>query len=52
MMHDFGTGDVHDTDAATYEKFMSSELNFYTDTEAVRRIIAMQYVGLPYEDLA
>jgi p-hydroxybenzoate 3-monooxygenase len=52
MLHDFGQGDVHDTDAATHDKFMSSELGFYTDNEEGRRIIAMQYVGLPYEDLA
>ncbi|REG82639.1 4-hydroxybenzoate 3-monooxygenase [Marinomonas pollencensis] len=52
MMHDFGDVSVNGADSATFEKFMSSELNFYTDTEEGRRIIAMQYVGLPYEPLS
>ena len=52
MMHDFGDVSVNGADAATFEKFMGSELNFYTDTEEGRRIIAMQYVGLPYEPLS
>lgn len=51
MMHDFGDVSVNGADAATFEKFMSSELNFYTGTEEGRRVIAMQYVGLPYEPI-
>ncbi|SBS26783.1 p-hydroxybenzoate hydroxylase [Marinomonas spartinae] len=49
MLHDF-TGE-NDLETETHAKFMESELNFYTDNEAGRRVIAMQYVGLPYEDL-
>ena len=52
MLHDFGDDGANSTDAETYGRFMSSELNFYTDNEAGRRVIAMQYVGLPYEDLS
>ncbi|RDL43317.1 4-hydroxybenzoate 3-monooxygenase [Marinomonas piezotolerans] len=52
MMHDFGSVEVNGTDSVTFSKFMESELNFYTDNEAGRRVIAMQYVGLPYEDLS
>ncbi|TDO97912.1 4-hydroxybenzoate 3-monooxygenase [Marinomonas balearica] len=51
MMHDFGGVSVSGADAITFDRFMSSELNFYTDHEEGRKIVAMQYVGLPYEDL-
>lgn len=51
MMHDFGDVEVNGTDAQTFARFMESELNFYTDNEEGRRVIAMQYVGLPYEEL-
>lgn len=51
MMHDFGDVSVNGADTPTFEKFMTSELNFYTSTEEGKRIIAMQYVGLPYEEL-
>lgn len=51
MMHDFGSTEVNGTDSETFGKFMTSELDFFTSHEAGKRIIAMQYVGLPYEDL-
>ncbi|CUB06336.1 4-hydroxybenzoate 3-monooxygenase [Marinomonas fungiae] len=51
MMHDFGEVEVNGTDSQTFSRFMESELNFYTDNEQGRRVIAMQYVGLPYEDI-
>ncbi|WP_425642558.1 4-hydroxybenzoate 3-monooxygenase [Marinomonas gallaica] len=51
MMHDFGDVEVNGTDSQTFSRFMESELNFYTDNEEGRRVIAMQYVGLPYEEI-
>ncbi|ADZ92766.1 4-hydroxybenzoate 3-monooxygenase [Marinomonas mediterranea] len=51
MMHDFDDVSVSGADAITFDRFMSSELNFYTDNEEGRKVVAMQYVGLPYEDL-
>ncbi|MCB1760189.1 MAG: 4-hydroxybenzoate 3-monooxygenase [Gammaproteobacteria bacterium] len=34
---------------ATFDKFMVSELDYYLGSENGRRVIAEQYVGLPYE---
>ena len=36
--------------ADTYQKFMTSELDFYLNSEAGKTVLAEQYVGLPYED--
>jgi len=35
----------------TFKRFMESELDYYVNSEAGRRVIAEQYVGLPYEEL-
>jgi len=43
MLHDFG--DVFD------RKIMDAELAYYTGTEEGLRVIAEQYVGLPYEEV-
>ena len=43
MLHNFG--DEID------RKIMNSQLDFYTGTEAGLRVIAEQYVGLPYEEV-
>lgn len=51
MLHDYGKYDNGDMAGKTFERFMSSELSFYTGSEDGRRIIAQQYVGLPYEDI-
>jgi p-hydroxybenzoate 3-monooxygenase len=51
MMHDFGQVEVNGTDSQTFSRFMESELNFYTENESGRRVIAQQYVGLPYEEI-
>lgn len=52
MLHDFGSAEL-DTglDSKTFDRFMSSERNFFLENEESRRVIAMQYVGLPYEQL-
>ena len=33
------------------DRFMTSEVNYFLQSEAGRKVIAEQYVGLPYEDL-
>lgn len=43
MLHDFGDD--------FGRKIMQSELEFYTGTEEGLRVIAEQYVGLPYEEV-
>jgi p-hydroxybenzoate 3-monooxygenase len=43
MLHDFG--DVFD------RKLMNSELEYFTGTDAGLRVLAEQYVGLPYEEV-
>ncbi|WP_432695687.1 4-hydroxybenzoate 3-monooxygenase [Marinobacterium sp. YM272] len=51
MMHDF-EGEVSSTgmDPLMQKRFMESELNYYLNSENGRKVIAEQYVGLPYED--
>ncbi|WP_409526541.1 4-hydroxybenzoate 3-monooxygenase [Nitrincola sp. MINF-07-Sa-05] len=53
MMHNFDEGVAKDgTDRDTQQRFMDSELHYYLTSEAGQRVIAEQYVGLPYEELA
>ena len=52
MLHNFGDITSHDMDGLTFGRFMQSELSYYLESEAGQRVIAEQYVGLPYEDPA
>lgn len=52
MLHNFSGMSSRDMDGETFARFMESELNYYLHSEAGRKVIAEQYVGLPYEDLA
>lgn len=52
MLHNFGQMESGDMDAATFKRFMDSELDYYLSSENGRRVIAEQYVGLPYEELS
>ncbi len=53
MMHDFGDdlSGGNNMEPLMYKRFMESELNYYLGSENGRKVIAEQYVGLPYEDL-
>jgi p-hydroxybenzoate 3-monooxygenase len=51
MLHDFGDLSFGDMSGATYARFMDSELDYYLNSEAGQRVIADQYVGLPYEEM-
>ena len=50
MLHRFDDQVANDIDAGTFDRFMASEFDYYTSSDTGRRIIAEQYVGLPYED--
>jgi len=52
MLHDFGDEEVGGMDGDMFNHFMASERDYYLDTEAGRRVIAAQYVGMPYEELS
>ncbi|BBB25792.1 p-hydroxybenzoate 3-monooxygenase [Amphritea japonica ATCC BAA-1530] len=52
MMHNFGDMSSHELEGETFERFMESELSYFTSSENGKRVIAEQYVGLPYEELA
>ncbi len=52
MMHNFGDMSSHELEGETFERFMESELSYFTGSENGKRVIAEQYVGLPYEELA
>ena len=51
MLHDFGDEVTSGMTGETFSRFMDSERDYYLRTEAGRRVIAEQYVGLPYEQL-
>lgn len=51
MLHQYGGAEIEGMDGETFSRFMTSELDFFTGTEAGRRVIAEQYVGLPYEEI-
>jgi p-hydroxybenzoate 3-monooxygenase len=53
MMHDFGDdlSGGNNMEPLMYKRFMESELNYYLGSDNGRKVIAEQYVGLPYEDL-
>lgn len=52
MLHDFGSVVASDLKGDTFARFMESELNYYLNSPSGLKVIAEQYVGLPYEDLA
>lgn len=52
MLHDFRGTAVSGIEGETFSRFMESELGYYLKSEAGRKVIAEQYVGLPYEELA
>jgi p-hydroxybenzoate 3-monooxygenase len=51
MLHDFGDAPVNELDGPMFKRFMDSERGYFLGTEEGRKVIASQYVGLPYEDL-
>jgi len=53
LLHDFGDekGDTA-MDPEMRDRFMTSELNYFLASKAGQQVIADQYVGLPYEELA
>ena len=51
MLHNFDGVKGDDVKGETFKRFMESELGYYLSSENGRRVIAEQYVGLPYEDL-
>jgi len=51
MLHDFGEEvGGNGLGGQTFHRFMESELDYFLNHENGRRVIAEQYVGLPYED--
>lgn len=51
MLHKFDSTDADDVDGQTFKRFMESELGYYLDSENGLKVLAEQYVGLPYEEL-
>lgn len=52
MMHHFGDEVSNNgVDGLMFTRFMESEFDYYLNSENGRRVIAEQYVGLPYEEL-
>lgn len=52
MLHNYRDMELSDMKTGTFSRFMDSELDYYLSSELGRTVIAEQYVGLPYEDLA
>lgn len=51
MLHEYGDKDLEGMPSHTFTRFMESELNYYLNSDEGLKVIANQYVGLPYEDL-
>lgn len=51
MLHNYGDTDLDGMNSKTFSRFMTSELDYYLNSEEGLKVIANQYVGLPYEDL-
>lgn len=51
MLHDFDEQEVGGMKKATFDHFMSSELDFFLNHREGRQVIATQYVGMPYESI-
>ena len=49
MLHNFGDLQVDGLEGQTFARFMQSQLDFYLSSENGRKVMAEQYVGLPYE---
>lgn len=52
LLHNYRDMDLSDMKSGTFSRFMDSELDYYLSSDLGRRVIAEQYVGLPYEELA
>ena len=51
MLHDFDEQEVGGMQKATFDQFMTSELDFFLNHQAGKQVIATQYVGMPYENI-
>lgn len=51
MLHKFDDSvSSHGVEGEIFRRFMDSEVDYFLNYESGRRVIAEQYVGLPYED--
>jgi len=51
MLHRFDDIEAESIQGNTFARFMESQLDYYLGSEAGQRVIAEQYVGLPFEDV-
>lgn len=51
MLHQYSDTDLEGMPSHTFSRFMESELDYYLHSDEGLKVIANQYVGLPYEDL-
>ncbi|GAA6186621.1 4-hydroxybenzoate 3-monooxygenase [Aliiglaciecola sp. NS0011-25] len=51
MLHDFNDDNVDITERKMFDRFMQSELSFFLNDEAGQKVMATQYVGMPYEKI-
>jgi len=52
MLHDYGETQMNELKNSTFSQFMESELDYYLSYDEGLKVIANQYVGLPYEELS
>ncbi|TXH71346.1 MAG: 4-hydroxybenzoate 3-monooxygenase [Thiothrix sp.] len=52
LLHNYRDMDLSDMKSGTFSRFMDSELDYYLSSDLGCRVIAEQYVGLLYEELA
>lgn len=51
MLHQYSDADLEGMPSHTFSRFMESELDYYLHSDEGLKVIANQYVGLPYENL-
>lgn len=49
LLHRYDGQVANDLDAGTFSRFMTSELDYYMSSRNGQKVIAEQYVGMPYE---
>ena len=51
MLHEYDDDNMNENETKTLERFMASDLDFHLNYEEGKKVIAIQYVGMPYEKI-
>jgi p-hydroxybenzoate 3-monooxygenase len=51
MLHEYDDDNINENEAKTFKRFMASDLDFHLNYEEGKKVMAIQYVGMPYEKI-